>query len=167
MSASWNVSWNVFDRICSWSSFIISLCPSIESDLHSSARFPTVARNLFVFYKWSSNSYSPEVVRSFTLITDSLLLDVVCSSVSQGRSRQRDSVSTCLAGASSKTYSEYLVSYSASNRTVVVLFFYSIHYLFTITSCPFHCSRRARFPCLISISLTLQFVSYFLTWVFV
>ena len=49
MSASWNVSWNVFDRICSWSSFMISLCPPIESDFHSSARFPIVARNLFVF----------------------------------------------------------------------------------------------------------------------
>ena len=100
MSASWNVSWHVFDRICSWSSFMISLSFPIESDLHSSARFPIVVRNLFVFYKWSSSSYSPEVVRSSTLITDSLTLDIVCSSVSQDRSRQRDSVSTCLVGTS-------------------------------------------------------------------
>ena len=54
----------------------------------------------FRFYSESSSSYSPEVVRSSILNTDSLLLDVVCSSVSQGRSRQRDSVSTCLAGTS-------------------------------------------------------------------
>ena len=50
MSASWNGSWNVFDLIiCSWSSFMTGLCPSVEAVLHSSARFPIVVRNLFVF----------------------------------------------------------------------------------------------------------------------
>ena len=53
---------------------------------------------IFSFYRWSSSSYSQEVVCSPILITDRLLLDVVCSSLSQGRSRQRDSVSTCLTG---------------------------------------------------------------------
>ena len=80
MSASWNVSWNIFDRICSWCSFMISLCPPIESDFYSSARFPFDARNLLVFYRWSSSSYSAEVMRSSILITDSLSLDIVFSS---------------------------------------------------------------------------------------